>query len=275
MKWGVIGTGNMGSILINSWMSSNVMSQSQLYIHNRTVQKAFDIQKDYPNIHVLVQAEDLIDEVDIVFVCVKPLEIYPLLKKTRKHWRKEQCLVSITSPFSVEKLESLVPCQVARMIPSITNRALSGITLLTFGDSITKEMKGYLEQSSKIYSTPFYIDDDITRVSSDIVSCGPAFFGYLAEQFIDSAVKETKIDKDTATELTEKMFIGFGKLLEDGHFTLPELIQKVCVKGGVTGEGIKAMDGELGDLFPLLIRSTHAKYDEDISKISEQLELAE
>ncbi|UFT97839.1 late competence protein ComER [Radiobacillus kanasensis] len=273
MKWGVIGTGNMGSILINSWMSSNVVQEDHLYIHNRTLQKAYDIQKTYPDIHVSEQVEDLIDEVDIVFVCVKPLEIHPLLSKTKEHWREDQCLVSITSPFSVEKLESLVPCQVARMIPSITNRALSGITLLTFGESMSKERKGYLEQSSKIYSTPFYIEDDITRISSDIVSCGPAFFGYLAEQFIESAVAETKIDKQTATDLTEKMFVGFGKLLEDGHFTLPELIQKVCVKGGVTGEGIKAMDNELGDLFHVLIRSTHAKYDEDVSKISEQLQI--
>ncbi|WP_138415674.1 late competence protein ComER [Aquibacillus sediminis] len=272
MKWGVIGTGNMGQVLIDAWLSSNVIEQDQLYITNRTIDKAYTIQQQYPNLHVCETAEQLVSQVDIIYICVKPLEIYPLLTKLRDQLSKDQCIVSITSPFSVERLESVVPCQVARMIPSITNRALAGITLVSFGEQITKEMKGYLLQSSRLYSTPEIIDNNVTRMASDMVSCGPAFFGYLAQHYIDTACKETDIDQELATQLTEKMFIGFGKLLEDGHYTLPELIDKVCVKGGVTGEGIKAMEVELGELFPHLIHATHTKYFEDITKIGAQLE---
>ncbi|MRH43059.1 late competence protein ComER [Aquibacillus halophilus] len=271
MKWGVIGTGNMGEILIDSWMSSNVIDQNHLYITNRTINKAFSIKERYPRIHVIEDVKQLVEEVDIIYICVKPLQIHPLLVDLYSSLRKDHCIVSITSPYSVEILESLVPCQIARMIPSITNRALSGITLASFGDQITKEMKAYLLQSSRIYSTPKIINNNITRMASDIVSCGPAFFGYLAEQYIEAATYETDINRELASELTEQMFIGFGKLLEDGHFTLPELIEKVCVKGGVTGEGIKAMEKDIGNLFHHLIQATHAKYQEDIDKISKQM----
>ncbi|MDL4841476.1 late competence protein ComER [Aquibacillus rhizosphaerae] len=271
MKWGVIGTGNMGEILIDSWMTSQVIMEDELFITNRTISKAYDIQERYPGVNVCPELEQLIECVDIIYICVKPLEIYPLLNNLYSSLRSDQCIVSITSPYSVERLEQFVPCQVARMIPSITNRAVAGVTLATFGNSISKEMRGYLLQSSRIYSTPEIIEDNVTRISSDIVSCGPAFFGFLAEQYITAASEETHINKEVATKLTEKMFIGFGKLLEDGYYTLPELIEKVCVKGGVTGEGIKAMESNLGELFTYLIAATHDKYNEDIAKISKQI----
>ncbi|MDC3415585.1 late competence protein ComER [Aquibacillus salsiterrae] len=271
MKWGVIGTGNMGEILIDAWMASSVVEQNNLYITNRTIAKAYAIKEHYPEVNVCTQIKDLVQHVDILYICVKPLEIHPLLIDIYDYLTKDQCIVSITSPFSVKKLESIVPCQVARLIPSITNRATAGVTLATFGSSIREEMKSYLLQSCKLYSTPEIIHDDVTRISSDIVSCGPAFFGYLAEKYINTAEQETNITKEQASALTEKMFIGFGKLLEDGHYTLPQLIEKVCVKGGVTGEGIKAMDHSIGELFNNLIHATHNKYEEDIKKIANQL----
>ncbi|MCT2537627.1 late competence protein ComER [Aquibacillus koreensis] len=271
MKWGVIGTGNMGEILIDSWMTSHVVKQEDLHITNRTINKAYAIQDRYPNVHVCETAEKVVKEADILYICVKPLEIHSLLTDLYPYLSEDQCIVSITSPFSVERLESLVPCQVARMIPSITNRAKSGVTLATFGSRITKEMEGYLLQSANLYSTPQLIEDNITRIASDIVSCGPAFFGYLAEQYILAATEETNVSKELASDLTEKMFIGFGKLLEDGHYSLPELIDKVCVKGGVTGEGIRAIDANLGELFHSLIEATHDKFKEDVEKISHQL----
>ncbi|WP_407269505.1 late competence protein ComER [Radiobacillus sp. PE A8.2] len=270
MKWGIIGTGNMGEILIDAWMSAKVINQDELYVTNRTINKAYKIQEKYPNIHVCEDVNQVAAAADIIYICVKPLEIHSLLIDLYGLLTEDQCIVSITSPYSIERLESLVPCQVARMIPSITNRALAGITLVSFGDQISNLMKSYLLQSWRLYSTPTIISENVTRMSSDIVSCGPAFFGYLAQAFINAAEKETKITKELAAKLTEEMFIGFGKLLDDGHYTLPQLIEKVCVKGGVTGEGIKVLEAEIGEMFNHLIQKTHAKYEEDIEKISHQ-----
>lgn len=271
MKWGVIGTGNMGNILIDAWITSNTIEKDQLYITNRTIDKAYKIQDKYPGVHVIENIETLIKKSDILYICVKPLEIYPLIKLINPLLKENQCIVSITSPYSVSRLESLVSCQVARMIPSITNRALAGVTLVTFGERISKEMEGYLLQSVRIFSSPVAIEDGITRVSSDIVSCGPAFFGFLAQRFIKAAAEETNISETDATLLTSEMLKGYGKLLEDGHYTLPELIEKVCVKGGVTGEGIKVFEQELGQLFNHLFQKTHEKYEEDKEKINSQI----
>jgi len=270
MKWGIIGTGNMGTILAEAWLESGMINQEDLYITNRTIEKAYAIQQCYPNVHVCENAEAIAEKTDLVFICVKPLDIHPLLIKLNSTLSKQQCLVSITSPYAVEELEKLVPCQVARLVPSITNRALAGVSLLTFGESVEPIMKGYLTQSCKVFSRPVEIKDSITRVSSDIVSCGPAFFSYLIQRFIQAACDETEINEEEATIMMTEMMIGFGKLIEDGHYSLKTLQEKVCVKGGVTGEGIAVLEREVGNMFNLLFHRTHNKYAKDKHEIREQ-----
>lgn len=267
MKWGIIGTGNMGTILAESWLESGMLKQEELYITNRTIDKAHAIQRHYPNIHVCEDAASIAEQTDVVFICVKPLDIHPLLVNLESYLSKQQCLVSITSPYAVEELEELVPCQVARLVPSITNRALSGVSLLTFGDSVEPVMKGYLTQSCKVFSRPLEIKDSITRVSSDIVSCGPAFFSYLVQRFIQSACEETDITEEEASIMMTEMIIGYGKLIEEGHYSLKTLQEKVCVKGGVTGEGIDVLEREVGNMFNLLFHRTHHKYAKDKKEI--------
>jgi competence protein ComER len=124
-------------------------------------------------------------------------------------------------------------------------------------------------------STPLIIDENITRVSSDIASCGPAFIGYVLQCFINSAVNQTDITKAQATQLASDMIIGMGKLLEKEVYTLPTLIQKVCVKGGITGEGIKILSKEVDEVFDHVIQRTHEKYYEECEKVNKQFEVKE
>jgi competence protein ComER len=133
-------------------------------------------------------------------------------------------------------------------------------------------MRRSIEELFQAISNPFTIEDHITRVSSDIVSCGPAFFSYLLQRFIDAAVRETEITKHQAVQLTSEMVIGLGKLLESELYTLPTLQEKVCVKGGVTGEGISVMEAEIGEVFEHLFQRTHRKYNEDLREVKEQFE---
>jgi competence protein ComER len=51
---------------------------------------------------------------------------------------------------------------------------------------------------------------------------------------------------------------------------LPTLQEKVCVKGGITGEGIKVLEAEIGNVFEHLFQATHKKFDEDLAHIEQQ-----
>lgn len=273
MKVGIIGTGNMGRILVEALIEGKAVSPSSIVITNRTLSKAMELAKNYPEIEVCEYVEEIAKHADLIFICVKPIDMFSCIQHIHPFLSEEQCIVSITSPISVEQLEAVLPCSAARAIPSITNRALAGVSLLTFGEKCDQHWQNTLTKLLQNISTPLEIEEPITRVSSDIVSCGPAFFSYLTRRFIDAAVKKTKIDEDTATKLASEMLIGLGELLKKEIYTLPTLQEKVCVKGGITGEGIKVLESEIGDVFEHVFEATHAKFDEDIEELKKQFTL--
>ncbi|WP_442595064.1 late competence protein ComER [Neobacillus sp. D3-1R] len=270
MKLGIIGTGNMGRILTEAILDSNAVSPSSMIVTNRTLEKALLLKDTYPEIVVELTAAEVAKQTDLLFICVKPKEVYGVLQDLKKVLRKDQCVVTITSPISVSHLEKELDCSVARAIPSITNRALAGVSLLSFGVNCSQKWKEDLWKLLEKISVPLEIENNITRVSSDIVSCGPAFFSYLLQRFINAATKETDIDQQTATKLASEMIIGLGELIKQGHYTLPTLQEKVIVKGGITGEGIKVLEAELGDIFEHLFQATHLKFDEDLASVEQQ-----
>ncbi len=176
MKIGIIGTGSMGSILIESFAASGEVLEEQLVVYNRSTLKTDALKQRFPDIRVACSATDVINQTEMTFLCVKPLQFPTVLEQIGSVCPSDHLLVSITSPIAVEQLEAKVNCKVARAIPSILNRAQSGPSLLSFGHRCTMNDRDILTNLMSVISTPLEIDENITRVSSDIVSCGPAFF---------------------------------------------------------------------------------------------------
>ncbi|MDQ0351086.1 competence protein ComER [Alkalibacillus filiformis] len=260
MNWGIIGTGNMGTVIMNALIKSNAVDERNIYVNNRTFLKAYELKEDYPGIHVLQTVDAIADTCDVIFLCTKPKEIVSVAHRLNGQLNEKQLVVSITSSVSVDHLEQLLGCQTARMIPSITNRVLQGTTLLTFGSTITEEMKQMLTQTCKLFSSPLEINDQYVRVASDLVSCGPAFISYLLQSMIKAAQEETGIDEETATQLVETMMIGYGKLLDENLYDLNSLKEKVMVKGGITGEGMKALELCVPNGLNEVFKATHEKF---------------
>jgi competence protein ComER len=270
MNIGIIGTGNMGRILVEALIDGKAISPSSIMITNRTKSKAMLLKDKYRELRVGANPREVAVASDLVFVCVKPLDVFKVLDEINPHLSPEKCLISITSPIRTSQIEKKVSCSAVRVIPSITNRALSGVSLITYGDNCSDLWKTKIEKLITKIAVPYQIDEKITRAASDIVSCGPAFFSYLLQSFIQAAVKETEIDEGAATIMASEMIVGLGELLKQGHYTLASLQEKVCVKGGITGEGIKVLDNELGDVFEHLFQATQAKFKEDLDKVETQ-----
>lgn len=270
MNIGFIGTGNMGRILVEAFINGNAFSASSVTVVNRTKYKAQLLKDTFKKIQIGNNAIEVALKSDLLFICVKPLDVYPILQEINSYLSENKCLISITSPIAPHQLEHVIPCSVIRAIPSITNQALAGVSLMTYGDRCQEHWKQTVRQLFEKISIPVEIDEKVTRVASDIVSCGPAFFSYLLQKFIQGAVKETGIEERVATKLASEMIIGLGDLLKQGCYTLPTLMEKVCVKGGITGVGIEVLEAELGEIFEHLFCATQRKFTEELEKVKLQ-----
>lgn len=265
MKLGFIGTGSMGSLLIDAFISSKAVLPEDIWANNRTSYKVEQLQKRHPKLNAAETNEEAVLNSDVIFLCVKPKEYRNVIDHIRNVVLPEQILVSITSPVLVRHLEELLPCKIAKVIPSITNFAGNGPSLCIFGKRMTKQDRERLEQLLEHISCPIEIPEEFTRVSSDITSCGPAFLCYFLQQFIEAAHEETGIDIENATRLASEMVLGTGKLLTSGEFTPETLQERVRVPGGITAEALHLMSDELNGMFNRLIQTTHKKYQHELS----------
>jgi competence protein ComER len=168
----------------------------------------------------------------------------------------------------ISHLEGELDCRVAKVIPSITNFVWSGASLCIYGQKVREEDKTKLEDLLAHISEPLRIDESYTRIVSDLSSCGPAFISFLLEQFVDAAVEETGIGREEALRVASAMLLGTGMLLTEGGLTPADVQERVAVPGGITAKALSLLRRETDGVFNQLIRTTHAKFNEDLAKVS-------
>ncbi|TVY09061.1 late competence protein ComER [Paenibacillus cremeus] len=271
MRVGFIGTGSMGSILIEAFIQSGALNPEQIVATNRTISKAERLAETYAGLQVARSNMEVASLSDLLFLCIKPSEFKAVLDDIANSVDSSKLIVSITSPVLIRHLEELLPCKIAKVIPSITNYVLSGATLCIYGDRFTPEDKELLENMLSHISAPIRVSEQYTRISSDLSSCGPAFLAYFVQKFVEAAVAETGISEEEATQLASEMTLGTGKLLTTGGFSPASLQKRVSVPGGITAEGLRIMEKELCGVFYDLIRTTHSKYEEEVEKVEARL----
>ncbi|TXK84067.1 late competence protein ComER [Paenibacillus sp. N3.4] len=266
MKAGFIGTGSMGSILIEAFIHSGAFNPEQIMASNRTIQKVERLAETYPGLQVARSNREVVIDSDLIFLCVKPSEFKQVINEIKEDVLPSQMLVSITSPVLIRHLEGILPAKISKIIPSITNYVLSGATLCIHGNRMQPEDKEWLENILAHISSPIRVSESYTRISSDLSSCGPAFLASFIQSFIQSAVEETGISMEEATLLASEMTLGTGKLLTTGGFDPISLQKRVSVPGGITAEGLRILESELSGVFKQVIQATHTKYEEDLEK---------
>jgi competence protein ComER len=264
---GFIGTGSMGATLIHAFVRSNALKPEAIIIHNRTTKKADELAAQYPGMRVSCSLIETAVSSDILFICVKPFEYKNVLDKIQMFMRREQILISITSPVFIRQLEKTVSCKIAKVIPSLTNYECSGATLCMYGERLTDKDKELIETLLCHISTPIRIQEQLVRVSSDISSIGPAFIAFFIAQLVEAAVEETGINHAEASRLASEMVLGTGLLLTSGGFTAASLQERISVPGGITAKALHAMRQETEGLFGRVIRTTHAKFEEDVAMV--------
>jgi competence protein ComER len=269
MNVSFIGTGSMGGTLIESFVRSGALLPGQITITNRTYDKAEQLASRYPGMHAVRTNAEAVHGSNLVFLCIKPLDFKSVIDEIKASIQPEQMIVSITSPVLLAHLEEWLPCKIAKVIPSITNMMLSGASLCIYGSRLDAVDQAMLEGLFTHISDPIRIDEQYTRVVSDLSSCGPAFMAYLLQQFVNAAVLETGIDRTDAIRLAGSMLHGTGLLLTEGGMTPETLQARVSVPGGITAAALRQLDSEMSGVFERLIQTTHAKFREDLEKVDQ------
>ncbi|MBB6636175.1 late competence protein ComER [Cohnella thailandensis] len=271
MKVGFIGAGSMGSMLTGSFIRSGALRPADILLSSRTLSKANALANRYPGLQIAPSNASAALDSDLVFLCVKPMDFRGVLQEIAPVVQPWQIVVSITSPVRISSLEEHLPCKVAKIIPSIVNETLAGSSLVMFGSRLEERDRALLFRLFSSISRPIQVAEEEVRVASDIASCGPAFMANLLEQFIEAAVSTTGIARETASVLARDMLLGTARLLQTAGCSPAELQKRVSVPGGITAAALEELKQATDGAFLRVLRTTHAKFAEDLDKVDASL----
>ncbi|WP_018132094.1 late competence protein ComER [Effusibacillus pohliae] len=260
MRIGFVGTGSMGGMLVRAFVRSH-LPNLQVMACNRTASKLEQLVAQYPKVRKLDSASSLAKSCDFLFLCVKPGDVQAVLDDIGPHLSSGQFLVSINSAWSLASLESATPCKVIKIIPSITQEALSGAMLTMYGSRLTSQDREQFETICRSIACPVVIQEEDTRICSDLASCGPAFFAWLLQSFAEAAVRQGGISEEQADHLVKQMIYGLGKLLVEEQYDFAQVVSRVSVPGGITEEGLKVLQPAVQGVFDKLLIATRQKQE--------------
>ena len=263
--FGFIGTGHLGSMLVRQFVQTGAIEAEAILASNRTPEKAEELAMA---LGIRPSSNRVVAELsDVIFICVRPLEVRDVLSDIAYLLDSGKLLVSVAADVSLERLQSLCMARLARAFPSMASEKRQGTTLLAFGENATREDRRLLKGLFQAIGWAVEVEEKDFAVLADLTSSGPGYLAALMREFALAAEREG-IAAELAESLVKQTLLGTALLLEEESFA--GLIESVATKGGITEAGVKVIRREAPSMFDQLFSATQERHDQLKRKIGEQ-----
>jgi pyrroline-5-carboxylate reductase len=268
-KIGFIGGGNMASSLIKGLIASG-HAQNQLWVSDSN-QETLHFLAENLNVNVSDNNADVVNEVDVVVLAVKPQVLREVAEQIANITRNRKLLVvSIAAGISQDSLAEWLGAGVAvvRCMPNTPALVRTGATALHANVNVSDEQKDLAENILRSVGISLWVDheselDAVTAVSGS----GPAYY-FLLMEAMEKAALELGLDECTARLLIQQTALGAAKIALESDETPGQLRRRVTSPGGTTQQAIETF--EEGAFSQLVSKALHAARDRSI-EISKEL----
>ena len=259
-KTGIIGYGSMGKMIFSKFIESKIISESNIFISNRTYEKIKNLQEIYPKLNICKNNIEAAENADLFFICVKPLEIKTVLSEIFEKINDDCHIVSLNGSVLFSQMEQICAGRkISKVIPSVTAEVNQSVTLVCHNAHVNDNDKNDLKTLLECFGTVIEIPEAEIGMGSELTSCMPGFIGAIFKVITNEAEKHTSIDKKEIINMAIKTLFGTGKLLQEKDMTFDKLINRVATKGGITEEGTKVIETQMPKIANELFEKTLEK----------------
>jgi pyrroline-5-carboxylate reductase len=247
-------------MILSKFAGSQIVKECDLFIANRTYEKIINLNTIYPQANVCTNNIDVARNADIIFICVKPLEIKAVLLEIIKNIKNSCHIISLNGSVLFKQLEQIsINKKLSKVIPSVTAEINKSVTLMCHNDYVENYDKNYLKELLEYFGTVVEIPEKEMGMGSELTSCMPGFIGAIFKVITDEAGKHTSINKQDIIKMVLETMHGTGKLLLENGMTFDNLIDRVATKGGITEEGTKIIERDLPEIINEMFEKTLEK----------------
>ncbi len=232
MKILLIGCGNIGGALLNSWVACDIASEIvvvQPSLRNKDMLASSKLS--------FVQSIKSVSRSfveDLLVLAVKPQNLNDASPDLINR-NSNAVIVSTLAGISLEMLHNALPNHpdLIRVMPNIAIKNGNSVNLAFIAPGASKQHRQLFHAAFAPSGDIFVLDEEKQiDLLTPIFGSGPAYFFLLADILLKEAMKYG-ISAEDAKRMTDALLIGSARLINEKQ-SYTELISSICSKKGVT-----------------------------------------
>lgn len=268
MKLGLIGLGNMGSMILEQLLQIGALKEEDLYIANRSRSKADSFAVKYPSINVCNSNAEVAQDCQKIIICVEPINVPAVLLEIKPFLDKDSYLMISTATVAYVDLYKIFRGKITKFMPTLNSSVRGGITLVCHNELVTDTEKTFFENLMSNISEVKAISEEDMNLCHNLTGSLPAIISEIMLEFVRAASKHSiNMTSEEIEHMTMVSLAGASKLFIEKNMKFEDTINKVSTKGGITYEGIKIYEKDLPAVFDKAFDTTIRKYDDITKKV--------
>ncbi len=269
MKIGIIGYGSTGKMFFEKFSENQCVSAENLLVANRTIEKIIHLKDKCT---VCESNPELAAEADIIFLCVRPVDMKEVLSEIKEYLKKDALLVSLNGSILIEQIEQICDNRIAKVIPSVTGEVNKAQTLVCYNDRVPETDKEYLTKLFSCMGTVIELPEQEMGMGAELVSCMPGFIAAIFQELCASAKKHTSLSESQIARMVLHTMVGTGTLMLEKEYSFEDVITRVATKGGITEEGTKVIEEQFPIVADQVFEKTLEKRRQTTKKAKDSFE---
>lgn len=239
-KLAILGSGFMAKAIAGGLVKSGAVSEDNIIIINSY--DAENAKKYADSMSMKYGTEKDLPCADIVICAFKPQNLAEAKIMYAPYWNQNQLVISIMAGIEIEMLEDMVPkgTKVIRTMPNLALGVEKSATAYSLGTNADNADGALCEEIFGVLGIVEKTEEKNISTVTGLSGSGPAYFYYLAECMIESAV-EQGLERSVAETLCKQTFLGTAKLWENDDASPDEMRRRITSAKGTTDAAIRTM----------------------------------
>ena len=242
MTMGFIGTGVMGSAMLQAALDSGFLKPEEVVICDKNPQTAGRF-----GVAAAGSVRKAAKACDVLQLGVKPQDMPALLEDIQPVLREGQLVVSIAAGFPLSEITPYTPRHApnaVRLMPNINATVGQAITAYCASESVPQEQLDFIKGYCGCFGQAIALEEKHFSAFVGLAGSAPAFVYLFIDELARAGVA-AGLPKAQALEIASQTVLGSAALVQQSGKHPYELIDNVCSPGGTTIAGINKLR-ELG-----------------------------
>ncbi len=236
----------MAGAMVAGWVRDDPSCAARIHLTDRgsgrAAQLADAVSSDLgrPTVHADNRA--LVEAVDVIVLCVKPIDIEDVLREVSDIVRDDQVVASVAAGVQTATMENLLDddVPVLRLMPNVPVRVNAGTLVYALGRTSSDRIGEVLELFARLGAC-VELAERLFDAATAVSGSGPAFFGLVVEAFEDAAIV-AGLSAAVGRELAVTTMVGTAEMLVSEGLSCSDLRRMVTSPGGTAATGLAQME---------------------------------